>query len=59
MTAHRDITLQSDISKMQMEPDGSFKRTPSSFRNVIEKGGAFEPEPGATDTFIYFLLSNT
>lgn len=27
--------------------DGSFKRQTSSFRDVIEKGGKFEPEKGA------------
>jgi putative glutathione S-transferase len=26
--------------------DGSFKRQTSSFRDVIEKGGKFEPEKG-------------
>jgi len=26
--------------------DGSFKRQVSSFRDVIEKGGKFEPEKG-------------
>jgi putative glutathione S-transferase len=26
--------------------DGSFKRQQSSFRDVIEKGGKFEPEKG-------------
>ncbi|KAF8652406.1 hypothetical protein AX16_004434 [Volvariella volvacea WC 439] len=42
--ATRDTTSQSDITKMETEPDGSFKRAPASFRNVIEKGGKFEPE---------------
>jgi putative glutathione S-transferase len=46
MTALRDIILQPGISKMKVEPDGSYKRAPSSFLNVIEKGGTFEPEPG-------------
>ncbi|KAG6839757.1 hypothetical protein C0991_011912 [Blastosporella zonata] len=40
----KDVTLQSDIAKMKTEPDGSFKRLDASFRNVIEKGGHFEPE---------------
>jgi hypothetical protein len=29
--------------------DGSFKRQSSSFRDVIEKGGKFEPEKGELD----------
>jgi hypothetical protein len=41
-----DTTLQSDIGKMKTEPDGSFKRLDSSFRNTIEKGGKFEPATG-------------
>ncbi|RDB28046.1 Glutathione S-transferase omega-like 2 [Hypsizygus marmoreus] len=44
MTTTRDTTLQSDIAKMKTEPDGSFKRAPSSYRNTIQKGGQFEPE---------------
>jgi len=42
----RDVSGQSDISKMTVEPDGSFKRAPSSFRNFIQKGGQFPPEKG-------------
>jgi hypothetical protein len=42
----KDTTLQSDITKMKLEKDGSFKRLDASFRNVIEKGGRFEPEAG-------------
>ncbi|KAF8633152.1 hypothetical protein AX17_004653 [Amanita inopinata Kibby_2008] len=44
MSSTRDVTIQSDIAKLRLEPDGSFKRAPSSFRNTIEKGGRFEPE---------------
>jgi len=40
----RDTSSQSDITKMKPEPDGSFKRAPSSFRDVIAKGSKFEPE---------------
>ncbi|TFK73348.1 hypothetical protein BDN72DRAFT_869118 [Pluteus cervinus] len=29
---------------MKTEDDGSFKRAPSSYRNVVEKGGKHEPE---------------
>jgi len=42
--AAKDTTLQSDISKMKTEPDGSFKRADSSFRNTIAKDSQFEPE---------------
>ncbi|KAM5543471.1 hypothetical protein V8D89_002722 [Ganoderma adspersum] len=42
--ATRDVTHLSDISKGKTEPDGSFKRKASSFRNFIEKGGEFAPE---------------
>ncbi|EAU89385.2 glutathione S-transferase [Coprinopsis cinerea okayama7 len=42
--ATRDVSSQSDISKMQRDPDGSFKRQASAFRNTIERGGKFEPE---------------
>ncbi|KAF9016168.1 glutathione S-transferase [Hymenopellis radicata] len=40
----RDVSSQTDISKMKTSDDGSFKRAPMTFRNVIEKGGKFEPE---------------
>jgi hypothetical protein len=43
----RDVSSQSDIGKMTVEPDGSFKRAPSSFRSSIRKGGDFPPEKGA------------
>ena len=42
----RDVSGQSDIGVMGREPDGSFKRAPSSFRNFIQKGGQFPPEKG-------------
>jgi len=42
----RDVSGQSNINKMNVEPDGSFKRAPSSFRNSIQKGGQFPPEKG-------------
>lgn len=44
MATSKDLTHQSDITKMKTEPDGSFKRADASFRNTIEKGGPFEPE---------------
>ena len=43
----KDVKDWSDISRMQNEADGSFKRKPSGFRNWVEKGGKFEPERGA------------
>ncbi|ESK92436.1 glutathione s-transferase [Moniliophthora roreri MCA 2997] len=44
MSTSRDVSNQSDISKSKYhDEDGSFKRAPSSFRDVIEKGGKFEP----------------
>ena len=36
---------------MKVEPDGSFQRAASSFRDVIEKRGAFKPELGKADAF--------
>lgn len=35
MSSVRDTTLQSDIGKMKLENDGSFKRASSAFRNWI------------------------
>jgi glutathionyl-hydroquinone reductase len=46
MSSKKDATLQSDIAKMKHEPDGSYKRPASLFRNFIEKGGKFEAEKG-------------
>lgn len=46
MAVTRDVRNQSDISQMNTEKDGSFKRKASTFRNTIEKGGQFEPEKG-------------
>ncbi|KAI0261242.1 glutathione S-transferase [Gloeopeniophorella convolvens] len=40
----RDVSVQSDISKMRTQPDGSFNRPASSFRNFIQPGGQFPPE---------------
>ncbi|THH06022.1 hypothetical protein EW145_g4367 [Phellinidium pouzarii] len=36
------------------EGDGSFKRKPSTFRNIIEKGGKFEPEKGRYHLYVAF-----
>jgi len=52
----KDTLLQSDISKMKTEPDGSFKRLDASFRNLIEKGGKFEPATGRHRVNFFSLL---
>ncbi|KAF5311020.1 hypothetical protein D9619_007902 [Psilocybe cf. subviscida] len=44
MSTTKDTAAQSDIQKMKTEPDGTFKRLDSTFRDTIEKGGQFEPE---------------
>ena len=55
---HRLNTMSSfsDLSKPKTEPDGSFKRVPSSFRNFIQVGGQFPPEKGTSylDSFPKF-----
>jgi hypothetical protein len=43
-TTARDVSDQTDIGKMKVEADGTFKRKASVFRNFIEKGGKFAPE---------------
>ena len=55
--AQRDVSKFSDISKSISEPDGSFNRRPSSFRNFIEKGGQYAPEKGAFPRFVYAWTS--
>ncbi|KAI6168366.1 glutathione S-transferase [Pisolithus thermaeus] len=54
MSSARDTTLQSDIGKMKLENDGSFKRAPSAFRSWIHpKDGQFPAEKAwATRTLI-------
>ena len=49
----RDVSGQSDISKMKVEPDGSFKRAASSFRNSVQKGGQFPPEKGTPQSPLF------
>jgi hypothetical protein len=41
---------------MTHQPDGSFKRAASSFRNFIEKGGKFEAEQGKAFHVIFCRL---
>jgi glutathionyl-hydroquinone reductase len=50
----RDVSHQSDISKMATEGDGSFKRKAATFRNYIEKGGKFEPEKGRYHLYVSY-----
>ena len=52
----KDTTLQSDISKMKTEVDGSFKRADSSFRNMIAKDSQFEPEIGRGFSKCFFFM---
>lgn len=52
----KDTTLQSDITKMKPEKDGSFKRLDASFRDIIEKGGRFEPEAGREFSYHPFVI---
>jgi glutathionyl-hydroquinone reductase len=56
MATTRDASLQADIAKMKTQPDGSFKRAPSSFRKFIEKGGQFEPVKGVCPSDFYDKL---
>jgi len=46
MASTRDVSHLTDIGKMKVETDGTFKRQDAEFRNFIEKGGRFEPETG-------------
>ncbi|KAF9225863.1 hypothetical protein BS17DRAFT_568120 [Gyrodon lividus] len=44
MTSAQDTSPQSDIGKMKLESDGSFKRAASAFRDWIQKDGEFAAE---------------
>ncbi|KAF8908454.1 glutathione S-transferase [Mucidula mucida] len=50
----KDVSSQTDISKMKTSDDGSFKRAPMVFRNAIEKGGKFEPELGRYHLYVSY-----
>jgi len=54
MSTAKDLSQFSDISKMKVEPDGAFRRQVSSFRNVVEKGGQFEPEKGRYHLYVSY-----
>lgn len=45
---------QSDVNKLKVEADGSWKRPPSSFRNTIEPGGEFPPEKGRYHLYVSY-----
>ncbi|KLO09833.1 glutathione S-transferase [Schizopora paradoxa] len=53
-TTTRDVSDQSDITKMKRNPDGSFNRAPSTFRGTIEKGGVHEPEKGRYHLYVSY-----
>ncbi|KDR80201.1 hypothetical protein GALMADRAFT_62390 [Galerina marginata CBS 339.88] len=54
MSTTKDTTLQSDITKFKTESDGSFKRADASFRNIVEKGGKFEPEQNRYHLYVSY-----
>lgn len=59
MSSTRDVTGQSDITKMRLEADGSFKRLDASFRNTIAPGTQFEAEASKfKDVFALYLMFN-
>ncbi|KAE9395834.1 glutathione S-transferase [Gymnopus androsaceus JB14] len=49
----RDVSHQSDLTKMKSEADGSFKRQDSSFRNFIERELSLNPRK--IDTISMYL----
>ncbi|KAL5522578.1 hypothetical protein ACEPAG_8595 [Sanghuangporus baumii] len=46
---------QTNFNNLPREKDGSFKRQVSSFRDTIEKGGKFEPEPGRYHIYAAYI----
>lgn len=54
MASARQVSLQADIGKMNLEVDGSFKRAAASFRNWIQKDGDsdFTAERGSCSSMI-------
>lgn len=48
----------SDISKMKVEEDGSFKRKASTFRNWVQRNGEFAPDKGMIYGSYAFLNEN-
>jgi hypothetical protein len=43
----QNTNAKHEVGNIPAAPDGSFKRPASTFRDVIERGGRFEPERGA------------
>jgi len=54
MTSTKNATDMSDIGKLKTEPDGSFKRLASSFRNSIKNDGQFIPEKGRYHLYVSY-----
>ncbi|CAG8752894.1 13184_t:CDS:2, partial [Acaulospora colombiana] len=51
----RDVSSQSNIAiSKTTDQDGSFNRRPSTFRDVIEKGGKHEPEKGRYHLYVSY-----
>ncbi|PVG01382.1 glutathione S-transferase [Serendipita vermifera] len=51
----RDVSSQSNIAiSKTTDQDGSFNRKPSTFRDVIEKGGKHEPEKGRYHLYVSY-----
>ncbi|KII87773.1 hypothetical protein PLICRDRAFT_42268 [Plicaturopsis crispa FD-325 SS-3] len=46
--------VQTDPTKRETNPDGSFKANVSTFRNFLEKGGQFEPERGRYHLYVSY-----
>ncbi len=59
MSSAKDVTSQSDITKMKREPDGSFKRLDASFRDTIAPGTQFEADASEfKGAFVLYLIFN-
>ncbi|KAF7316152.1 Glutathione S-transferase [Mycena indigotica] len=52
--AAQETSHLTDLTKLQREADGSFKRVNSTFRNFIQKGGTFEPEEGRYHLYVSY-----
>jgi hypothetical protein len=48
----KDVSNQSDIGKMKVEADGSYKRATAVFRDAIAAGSKFEPEAGVAHSLV-------
>jgi putative glutathione S-transferase len=54
MSSGRDVSGQSDISKMPASKDGQFRRKDSSFRDTISEGGKYAPEKGRYRLYVSY-----